>query len=272
MPLPDILDGKNAALVAAHPGHELRVHHWLELARPTVWVITDGSGHGLRGRVASSASVVSRAGALAGDLFGVLPDREAYRLLLDGEIEPWIAIMESLARAFVEEGVGYVVADAIEGFNPIHDLCRVLADGAANLAERWGGAIARYGYPLDARPDVTVPGLLAESVVVELDDEAVERKLAAARGYPEIAGEVDRALAAFGTGAFRREHLRPTDPRTVLTELFPQPPLYEAHGERRVERGFYDRVLRFRDHFLPVAEALSRHAAAPPARRRRCAS
>src|SRR5262245_41002456 len=28
----------------AHPGHELRVHHFLEQAAPTVAVLTDGSG------------------------------------------------------------------------------------------------------------------------------------------------------------------------------------------------------------------------------------
>ena len=35
---------RKAALIVAHPGHELRVHHWMELARPLVLVLTDGSG------------------------------------------------------------------------------------------------------------------------------------------------------------------------------------------------------------------------------------
>ena len=32
------------ALVIGHPGHELLVHGWLEVARPIVFVFTDGSG------------------------------------------------------------------------------------------------------------------------------------------------------------------------------------------------------------------------------------
>ena len=36
---------QSAALVIAHPGHELRIHHWLERARPVTFVLTDGSGH-----------------------------------------------------------------------------------------------------------------------------------------------------------------------------------------------------------------------------------
>jgi hypothetical protein len=251
-------------LVVAHPGHELRVHHWLELARPTVWVLTDGSGHGDRGRVASSAAVVARAGGRPAPFFGHFADHQAYGFLLAGEAEPWIAIVDSLARALVEEGVGYVVADAVEGFNPIHDLCRVVADGAVAIAERRGSTIARYGFPLEARPDAALHGLLAEAVVVELDDEAVERKLAAGRGYPEMAAEVERALAAYGTEAFRREHLRSVDPEAAPAGFFTAPPYYEEHGARQVKLGFYDRVLRFREHFLPIAEAVARHAAAPP--------
>ncbi len=265
--LPSTLRDRNAALVIAHPGHELRVHHWLELAKPTVWVLTNGSGHGDRGRVASSASVVTRAGGEPGAVFGAFTDREAYRLLLQGETGPWIEVVESLARTLLDERIDYVLADAVEGFNPIHDLCRVVADGAVAIAERNGATIARYGFTLEAPPDAVLPGLLREAVVIELDDEAVERKIAAARGYPEMAAEVERALAAYGTAAFRREHLRQTDPAAKPDGFFEAAPYYEEHGERQVELGFYDRVLRFREHFLPVAEAVARHAtkAAAPA-------
>lgn len=31
---PEELRQRRAALIIAHPGHELWVHHWLELARP----------------------------------------------------------------------------------------------------------------------------------------------------------------------------------------------------------------------------------------------
>jgi hypothetical protein len=52
-----------AALVVAHPGHELRVHHWLELTRPFVIVLTDGSGHSGQSRLASTTRVLAAAGA-----------------------------------------------------------------------------------------------------------------------------------------------------------------------------------------------------------------
>jgi hypothetical protein len=57
-----------AALVIAHPGHELRVHGWLEWARPTVFVLTDGSGQGSHGRLASSARLIERSGGRTGSV------------------------------------------------------------------------------------------------------------------------------------------------------------------------------------------------------------
>src|SRR5207302_1404403 len=37
-----VADFKTSALLVAHPGHELRVHGWLERERPLVFVLTDG--------------------------------------------------------------------------------------------------------------------------------------------------------------------------------------------------------------------------------------
>ena len=36
----------------------------------------------------------------------------------------------SSACAFEKAGVNYVAGDAVEGFNPAHDVCRLIVDGA----------------------------------------------------------------------------------------------------------------------------------------------
>jgi len=51
------------ALIIAHPGHELRVHHWLEKTRPLVFVLTDGSGRTAQSRLHSTTRILERAGA-----------------------------------------------------------------------------------------------------------------------------------------------------------------------------------------------------------------
>jgi hypothetical protein len=153
--------------------------------------------------------------------------------------------------------VALVAADAIEGFNPSHDLCRLVTDAAVMLARRrTGRAIASYDFLLEGRPDLGPEDRRSGGLCRELDDAALERKLAAARSYPEMAFEVERALEQHGTAAFRTECLRPADPEADVETLVAAPPFYESYGERQVAAGHYPRVLRFREHFLPLAHAL----------------
>jgi AcrR family transcriptional regulator len=244
-----------AALIIAHPGHELRVHGWLERARPLVFVLTDGSGHNGVSRLASTAEVLRRAGARPGPVFGRFRDRDLYRAILDRDLEILEDMIREMADALVAGGVEHVAGDAIEGFNPGHDLCRVLADAAVSLARRrLGRPVESHDFLLDGRPDGNghAPGTLR----LELDDQAVDRKMGASFSYPEMRAEVERNLAQHGTAAFRVECFRPADPEAEVERLVADPPYYERYGERQVAAGYYEEVLRFREHFLPVARAL----------------
>jgi hypothetical protein len=243
----------SSALIIAHPGHELRVHGWLERERPLVFVLTDGSGHTGVSRVPSTCETLRRAGAHPGPVLGRFTDRELYEILLNGRTGVLTALADEIASALAEAGVERIAADAIEGFNPSHDLCRLLADAAAlRASRRTGRPIALYDLLLEGAPDACPDGALR----LELDEAEIQRKLAAARDYPEMAAETERAFARYGAAAFRVECLRPVDPEADVEALVDDPPFYERHGERQVAAGFYQTVLRFREHFLPVARAL----------------
>ncbi len=245
-------EGAATALIIAHPGHELRVHGWLERARPEVFVLTDGSGHTESSRLDSTAAVLRRAGARPGTVFGRFRDRSLYELLLSRDLGTLEHLVHELAEALVEAEIDCVAGDAIEGYNPGHDLCRVVADAAVSLAQSWlGRPIASYDFLLDGRPDSGHP-----PVRFELDDEALRRKMEAALAYPEMRAEVERNLAEHGEEAFRIECLRPVDREAALEQLVEAPPFYERYGERQVAAGHYEHVLRFHEHFLPVAQAL----------------
>jgi AcrR family transcriptional regulator len=232
------------------------VHGWLERERPEVFVLTDGSGSDRESRVPSTAELLRRAGARPGSVFGRFSDRELYEVILEGRIEVLAKLVGELADALIELGVEMVAADAIEGYNPSHDVCRVLTDAAVQVARRrTGRAIASYDFLLEGRSDVH-PGNDSGSLRFELEDGALERKLAAARSYPEMAYEVDRAFERHGAAAFRIECLRPVDPEADVEALVEEPPYYETYGEQQVAAGRYPQVLRFREHFLPLARAL----------------
>jgi AcrR family transcriptional regulator len=254
---PPRIDG-SAALIVGHPGHELRVYRWLELATPTVYVLTDGSGHTGESRLDSTRTVLASAGAAPGTLFGRFSDADLYAAMLAGDRSCLRHVVHALADALIRTDVDYVVADAMEGFNPSHDLCRFLVNAAVALAEReLRRPLRNFEFLLEGSPAACPERLRAEAMTLELSDEDLARKLAAARGYPELREETEWALARFGAPAFRTECLRPVvDIRQGLDGMEQEPPYYERYGEQQVAAGHYDRVIRYRTHIQPLVRGL----------------
>jgi len=250
-----------AALVVAHPGHELRALGWLWLARPVVYVLTDGSGSMERSRVPSTMRVLDEAGARYGSIFGRFTDREFYARLMRGDIESFIELTEELTAAFVNERIEYVVGDASEGYNPTHDVCRlIIAAATARARAITGRDILNYDFTLVGRPDQCAENLHVESLWVHLDDEMLARKIETARGHPELAGEVEAAITKFGIDAFRTECFRPVAPGPANDP--DSPPFYEAHGEQRVQSGVYVETLCYAEHVKPLVASLHEWATA----------
>ncbi len=249
-------DIRRTALVIAHPGHELRVHRWLELARPTVFVLTDGSGHTGRSRLAATSAVLLASGARPGAIYGRLADRELYRALLQGRLDLFASLAEELAEALHRESIELVAGDAVEGFNPGHDICRVLINAAVARLRANGEPIDNRDYPLEAAPGSLSGDERATAIRIDLDAAALERKIEAARSYPGLEDEVARALARLGSRIFETEWLREVRYGLDIGHLLPDPPFYEVHGAKRVAEGLYHEVLRFRAHVAPVAEHL----------------
>ena len=243
-----------------HPGHELRVHGWLSAPRRRVFVLTDGSGRAGVSRVPSTTAVLQGAGAWPGVIYGRLTDAQAYAAMIDGRFDLFTGLADELAEALRSEELDYVAGDAPEGFNPTHDVCRLLINAAVELVRRrTGRRLLNYDFLLDGPPGECPEGLRPRALALHLDDRALARKMEAARAYRELAGEVEAALRGRSEEDFRAECLRPVDYGVTLDGLFDAPPYYETYGEKQVAAGRYDRVIRYREHFVPVAGALRRH-------------
>jgi hypothetical protein len=254
--------GGREALIVAHPGHEVRIHGWLSGARPLTFVLTDGSGMTGTSRVASTGEILRDAGIPAGAVFSPLTDAEAYAAILGGDTALFRRLAETIAAELVEHEVTSVTADGWEGYNPSHDVCRLIADAAVVIASRQlGRTVENWAFPLTGRPDE--PRSPAETRRLELDDDAFERKMAHAERYREIGPDVAAGLAEFGREAFRHEvFTRVTVPHWHDRRFLDMPPFYETHGERRVGEGKYGAVIRYREHILPIAAELQSLACA----------
>ena len=248
-----------AAVIVAHPGHELGVYHWMEHHRPLYCCLTDGSGGRGRSRVLSTAGLLETVHASPGPIYGRYADREVYRLLLDGRVDVFVGLVEELAEALLGADVECVVGDAVEGFNPAHDVCRFLVDGAvAKVRRRTGRVIANYEFALDHGPGDGPESSRGEAIWLCLDEPASARKLAAALEYPELRDEVRVVLERFGPRALTVECLRPAATRLMLDRFEKERPTYEASGAYRVSQGVYTDVIRYRQHVLPALTAIER--------------
>lgn len=240
------------ALVVAHPGHELRVHGWVERSRPVAFVLTDGSGARGRSRLASTSRVLERAGATLGAIYGRFTDRDLYAALLARDTGLFVKLADELFVELARLDVELVAADALEGFNPVHDVCRLVVDAAVERAGRRGRVIENLAFSLEAA--LSAPESHSDVVRIELDEAAFARKLAAAKSYAELDDEVERALALEGTEVFRSEQLWPAPfaPRGGGDGV----PHYERVGEQRRAEGVYEFVIRRHEHIDPIARAL----------------
>ena len=249
--------GRPAVLCIAHPGHELRVHGWLGLARPEVCVLTDGSGRSGVSRLDFTRQVLRESGARPGRFFGALSDAEAYAAVLEGRAAPFLAAIGELSAMLTAHDGGYVVGDAAEGYNAVHDLCRVVINAAVARARAAGVRIDNYEFPLVGSPAAGADERRDGAIEVRLSSAQLERKLAVAKSSPELAPDVDEALRAVGPQAFAVELLR-LSPSVPGDGLGDAAPYYERRGDEQVRAGKYARVLRRREHVLPLAAALWR--------------
>jgi hypothetical protein len=269
------------ALVVGHPGHELKMFGWITEHRPQVHVITDGSGRQGVSRLPSTTKFLSAIDAEPGEIFGRVSDAGVYCALLETNIQFFLNLLHGLADSFIRREVDFVAGDASEGYNPTHDICRALINAAVELAEKaTGRSIPNYEFRLTEWEQNGEDLHDSRCLHLRLEDDILRRKLKAAADYGELKEEVQRAITARGEQYFQIECLRKVSAVIAEDAHADEPgakpyvkPYYESFGEKRVAEGEYISVIRYKEHMLPVLNALRDHVAGvrPIARLRNCA-
>ncbi|SCX63027.1 hypothetical protein [Nitrosospira sp. Nsp1] len=260
-------------LVIGHPGHELRVYGWVGQVRPIVCILTDGSGSDGTPRLDKTLEILHELGAEIGPLCGELSDRRIYEKILRHEYDLFDILCERLARLIIAQDIDLVVSDAIEGYNPVHDLCEALVRTAIDIARNANDAdktrtrkpctVRHYTIPLMNDPRPATGSMEAAHHTVELTPLRFKQKLEAMRSYAISARgilqeEVADAFHNFGEQAFAREYLFAAaapgqEPERRFSQ---QKPFYETYGEQKVAAGRYQSVIRFGEHVLPIVKHL----------------
>jgi hypothetical protein len=244
------LETGSAAFIA-HPGHEILFFDWLRRTQPCVFVLTDGSGAGSKSRLYQTEQLLTAASACRGGIFGRLSDAQAYALIMEQQFEALCALAEELAAELIDRQLSAVVCDAAEGHNPVHDLSNLIVGTACALAKQMGAVIEHYEYSIVRGPAFFCGN---GTFVHQLDEAALERKLAAAQDYSQLREDMTTGLAWFGRKAFQREAFHLVEDWTAPTFDLDQVP-YEIVGAERIKQGRYTKVIRYREHMLPLQRA-----------------
>nr|ART36409.1 C676 [uncultured bacterium]ART36894.1 D46 [uncultured bacterium] len=90
----------------------------------------------------------------------------------------------------------------------------------------------------------------------EVDVEVSASMLEEFEARPRLKARLRHIIEGVPLDAFRIECLRPAGNRSGADWIGDQPLFYELYGEKLVAVGRYQKVIRYREHMLPLAEAM----------------
>jgi hypothetical protein len=223
--------------------------------------LTDGSGRGSAPRISRSRRLLADLQVGVDSSFGNCSDQDVYAAILQRNTAFFCDQTRRLVKAILCHGINFVAGDALEGYNPTHDLCRWITNAAVTMAQRKSAfTIVNCEFLLTESASDANARHSAECLHFELDDQGLTHKLACAFAYDEMASEVRSALDRCGREYFAIECFRRVE-QPFVDRPYAQTPQYESWAEQRVATGHYRTVIRHKQHVSPIMEAIRDFAA-----------
>lgn len=231
-------------------------------------MLTSGDGSIGQPRLEDSRRMLNQWGLdVRSEWLAPVSDSVVYQALLGIGASPFEQWLDGLTQATLDANIDTVVADEAEGYNPSHDLCRVLANRLVSRLREAGREVRNLEIPLVGHPCDPAREDQVE-IEVHLTEAELQNKLGQVLDYarrcsPVLLGEVQTMFDTFGTQAFARECLYPAAPTPYEVGLLPETlPYFERVGEERRAAGIYKDVIRAR-HLLRVVTAADHTRAEP---------
>lgn len=244
--------------VFSHPNHEAAVHGLVRRWQPGLVFLTDGGG---ADRVADTRDGLQRLGHAGATVFLDRTEASVYDALVRRDLDYFHALADDVRAALDELAPDEVACDAIEYYNPVHDmalpLVRRALRGRPHVRVREIPLIheeaARPGrYRVQQAP----PSRSADLWVTALTAEEAEAKREARReGYSVLMAQLGNLCDACPS-LYEREQLI-----AAAAALPSRPPSdvslrYDRRGRLLVEQGRVVTAITHDDHWLPLARAL----------------
>jgi hypothetical protein len=245
--------------VFSHPNHELAVLGLVQRFQPHLLFLSDG---GAPQRQADTRRGLQSVAISEGVRLMDYPESAYYAALLERDVGFCRRVVADIAAVVDEWQPREIFCDAVEFYNPVHDLCLPLT--LAALAGRtdpptvfevpliYQRPAAEEAYEIQRFP----AALSAGQRELRLSDAELAAKLhARSTIYGELRLQLSGLLDGLPTREAAREvwrqssaeTLRPTGDRVLR---------YEWRGKARQARGEVEEIITYADHYQPLVEAL----------------
>jgi hypothetical protein len=243
-------------IVTAHPNHELAILGFVQRLKPRLLFLTDGGG---RERVEDSRRALASLGLLEQAHFLGWTEESLYRALLDLDTAVFAELAAQVRSAMVAFRPRQVLCESVELYNPLHDVTLPLVRAAARGLD----GIDILEFPLIAQVPAANERYRVQRLpegrageTLRLTSEELAAKLAARdHHYRCLRRQLGPVLDQLDDGHPAVELFAPA-PDELPTPGKEHVLRYERRARLLQKRGEIDRMITFRDHFLPLVAAL----------------
>ena len=249
-------------LVLSHPNHEAAIFGLVQRLRPNLVVLTDGGGDP---RPAESRQALGRIGLLDHARFLDFREGDFYRALLDGDLAYFRNVIDRVRIEVEEFAPEQIICDAVEFYNPVHDLSVPIvwaALGASSLVQVFEAPliyqVATKGAGDPARYELQrfPPSRRSRQIEIRLSPDELAGKLAARdQIYGSLRNQIAPLLYATPADHFATEVIAPA--ATELLEPSSEQILrYDWRARMLLAQGQVKRAIMRAEHYVPLATAM----------------
>ena len=258
-------------LVLSHPNHEAAIFGIVQRLRPRLVILTDGGGDP---RPAETRRALDKVGLLDHVSFLDFREGDFYRALLERDLDYFRIVIARLRTQLEELAPEQVICDAVEFYNPVHDLSLPIVRAALGSAPEvqvfeapliyqvaCQGAANLERYELQRFPPSRRGGQIEFHLSI---DELGEKLAARDQVYGALRRQIAPLLAGTPADHFATEVIAPAA-RGLSEPSGDQILRYDWRAQLLLDRGQITRAITRAEHYVPLAAAILADARADTA-------